>query len=81
MLHGNTYRNEICSLSNRNVECGFSKLIPQSLYTKYSFVAPVPIMGSLTLEELDLFLVFLGFFARVECAEIFTLPRFRVFLL
>ena len=39
------------------------------------------IMGSLALEELDLFLVFLGFFGGVECAEIFMLSRFRVFLL
>ena len=80
MLHGNTYRNEICSLSNRNVECVFSKLIPQSLYKKYSFVAPMPIMASLTLEILDSLLVFLGFFARVERAEIFALACFGILL-
>ena len=43
-------------------------------------VAFVSRINSLTLEELDLPFVFLGFFTRVEGAEIFTLSRLRIFL-
>jgi len=35
----------------------------------------MPIMDSLTLEELDLLLVFLGFFTCVDRAEIFAFPQ------
>ena len=37
-------------------------------------------MDSLALEELDLLLVFLSFFARVEGTKIFTFPRFGILL-
>ena len=45
-----------------------------------SIVAFESRIDSLALEELDLLLVFLGFFARVEGAKIFAFSRFGIFL-